>query len=218
MRSKFKNERLEDYQSESARKKYLVSFGAEKEIFIGGKKIPPKAFGKFVMDAYGNIYMDIESPKNEFSLLKHSSFLAGGHVAAAGEWSSAGNYALDWINFSSGHYLPQDDHAKNFIEELKSRGLEKIRIKENHSDHATRAAAKLKLAGLDLWMPTFRKDVIIIERDKYLEKRSAAEKVLVREDGFNKIWGTFDGRVWLKFKSTKTVYTDFDLNKICVSN
>lgn len=73
----------------------------------------------FVMDRRGRIYAS-----NEHGVtLKHSSFLAGDPVAAAGELSvSDGRITL--ISDNSGHYRPSRKYTFQLIDRLKSQGIQ----------------------------------------------------------------------------------------------
>lgn len=73
----------------------------------------------FAMDHDGNIYASKRHAKGEFH---HSSFLAGGNVAAAGELKVT-NGELRLISDKSGHYEPSLDMTRQVVNELGSRGV-----------------------------------------------------------------------------------------------
>ena len=53
----------------------------------------------------------------------HSSFLAGGKVAAAGEMDVASGMLLMHDN-NTGHYKPTNEHNDQFAQELSERGID----------------------------------------------------------------------------------------------
>jgi hypothetical protein len=71
----------------------------------------------FVMDKKGNMYM----AKNHNVQFKHSSFLAGGPVAFAGEMQiEQGQVKV--VSNRSGHYLPNENHLSRVAQELANKG------------------------------------------------------------------------------------------------
>ncbi len=72
----------------------------------------------FVMDGDGAIYSASKAVVHH-----HSSFLAGGPVAAAGHWKVEYGKPT-WISNSSGHYAPPYDYAQQILDELKKRGVD----------------------------------------------------------------------------------------------
>jgi len=82
----------------------------------------------FVMDKSGNIYASKTQTVGKFH---HSSFLSGDAVATAGEISvKDGN--ITQITRRSGHYQPEEEHMGQFVDKLKSSGIDvsKIDIKQ----------------------------------------------------------------------------------------
>lgn len=77
----------------------------------------PSGRGIYVMDESGNIYVNTEPGYN----FKHSSFLSGGQVAAAGEITIKDG-KLIYIDPNSGHYLPKNpawlDQVLNRLDEM----------------------------------------------------------------------------------------------------
>jgi hypothetical protein len=67
----------------------------------------------YVMDNTGSIF----AGSQKVGRFHHSSFMAGGPVAAAGEMS-LNNGTLKYINTFSGHYLPTPDHLTQVLQEL----------------------------------------------------------------------------------------------------
>ncbi|MFC9661310.1 hypothetical protein ACFVJ5_13835 [Nocardia sp. NPDC127606] len=73
----------------------------------------------FVMDEHGNLYA---SNYHEPGLFHHSSFLAGGNVAAAGELAAIGG-ELQMLTDRSGHYRPSRGHTMQAINLLRNMGI-----------------------------------------------------------------------------------------------
>ncbi|HEY7030612.1 MAG TPA: hypothetical protein VH482_04750 [Thermomicrobiales bacterium] len=72
----------------------------------------------YVMDNTGSIFAGSQN----VGRFHHSSFMAGGPVAAAGEMSlNAGT--LKYINNFSGHYLPTPDHLTQVLQELRDNAV-----------------------------------------------------------------------------------------------
>ena len=70
------------------------------------------------MDADGRIYLGTHN----LGLFHHSSFLAGGAAAAAGDMKVA-NGVPTFISNHSGHYKPSTQHVINVVNELLDRGV-----------------------------------------------------------------------------------------------
>jgi hypothetical protein len=110
------------YLLANQRAPYLVTVSPHKRMIQEGFLMnTSRGFhGKFifVMDGEGNIYSACKT------LVKHhSSFLAGGPVAAAGWWEIEYG-AIKSITNDSGHYQPPLDYTKQVLKELKSRGVD----------------------------------------------------------------------------------------------
>lgn len=73
----------------------------------------------FVMDSHGNIYASTEHTRGIFH---HSSFLAGGDVAGAGELKVSNGH-LQLISDQSGHYRPSWPMTQQVMNELRSQGV-----------------------------------------------------------------------------------------------
>ncbi|MEU4838809.1 hypothetical protein [Nocardia testacea] len=69
----------------------------------------------FVMDEHGNIYASLFAKRKEF---QHSSFLAGGPVAGAGE-IVVENGVIKLITDQSGHYLPTQHLMRQVLTRLE---------------------------------------------------------------------------------------------------
>lgn len=70
------------------------------------------------MDSEGNIYASTEASRGEFH---HSSLLAGGDAAAAGEMQVVDGHVTH-IDGESGHYTPGDEHTDQAVQELRGQG------------------------------------------------------------------------------------------------
>lgn len=79
-------------------------------------------YAKYVMDEYGNIFIN-----NETHQIKHSYFLSGKAVADAG-WIRIENGKLKLIVHDSGHYRPMIFQNLQFIIEMMSRGVKRLNI------------------------------------------------------------------------------------------
>ena len=107
------------------RKPYLVTVNAQKRLvqgdpttFLINTKDGSGGQYIFVMDGDGNIYSASKKVVHH-----HSSFLAGGPVAAAGHWTIEYG-ALKAICNDSGHYQPPFDYTQQVLAELKKRGVD----------------------------------------------------------------------------------------------
>jgi hypothetical protein len=74
----------------------------------------------FVLDAGGNLYAEKDHVMGQFH---HSSFLAGGPVAAAGELEVR-NGTLTLLSDKSGHYRPQRSYTDQAIDRLAQNGVD----------------------------------------------------------------------------------------------
>lgn len=72
------------------------------------------------MDEHGNLYA---SNKHEVGFFHHSSFLAGGPVAGAGELRVVNGH-LHFMSDQSGHYRPTPEHLEQVVERLRAAGVE----------------------------------------------------------------------------------------------
>ncbi len=80
----------------------------------------------FVMDGQGNLYA---SARHEPGAFHHSSFLAGGPVAGAGE-IVVENGKLILITDRSGHYQPPPQYLQQVLDQLKSQGVDVSSIQQ----------------------------------------------------------------------------------------
>lgn len=78
----------------------------------------------FVMDEHGNLYA---SNGREVGKFHHSSFLAGGPVAGAGELRVIDG-GLVFISGLSGHYRPTPGYLRRVVERLRAAGVEFDRV------------------------------------------------------------------------------------------
>jgi len=74
----------------------------------------------FVMDENGNFYA---STFQRFQHFHHSSLLAGGEVAGAGELVVR-NGRIELLTDQSGHYMPGRSRTQQILEQLASQGIE----------------------------------------------------------------------------------------------
>jgi len=84
-------------------------------------------FGIFVMGSNGKIY----AGDHRIGLFHHSSLLAGGAVAGAGELKVIGG-ALKWITNKSGHYTPTAAQTIQVLAELQRRGVDLAAVDYTH--------------------------------------------------------------------------------------
>ncbi|WP_417799886.1 hypothetical protein, partial [Tenacibaculum sp.] len=73
----------------------------------------------FVMDEHGKIYASTDYWVGEFH---HSSFLGGEPVAMAGELNVISGFLVGFSN-STGHYQAKQRHINQFLEYLKTKGV-----------------------------------------------------------------------------------------------
>ncbi|WP_280236475.1 hypothetical protein [Nocardia cyriacigeorgica] len=73
----------------------------------------------FVMDSQGNLYASLEHAPGHFH---HSSFLAGGPVAGAGELVVIDG-VVQLVTDASGHYRPPQRYTHQVVMNLRSRGI-----------------------------------------------------------------------------------------------
>jgi hypothetical protein len=81
----------------------------------------------YVMSPDGKFYAEGHKP----GLFHHSSFLAGGDVAGAGEMKVE-NGSLKVITNKSGHYQPRTEEMLQVFAELESRGIDLSAVEYNH--------------------------------------------------------------------------------------
>lgn len=112
-------------QTDEARKEFELEIGGS--LKQGGEaydtskmysKFMGDGFGIFVMSADGRFY----STSHKIGLFHHSSFLAGGAVAGAGEMQVEGG-TLKYITNKSGHYWPGDRELLQTLTALKRAGV-----------------------------------------------------------------------------------------------
>lgn len=77
----------------------------------------------FVMDSAGNLY----AGAHKVGLFHHSSLLAGGDVAGAGE-INVQDGQVKQVSNKSGHYKPLHDHAFQVLDELASRSVDLTQV------------------------------------------------------------------------------------------
>jgi hypothetical protein len=89
-----------------------------------------EGFYNFVMNQDGEVFvMKIDDAIREGA--RHSSFLAGGPVAASGELHFVGGMIKEASAFS-GHYEPERDVNAQFFEMLRRRGIDISKIRNTH--------------------------------------------------------------------------------------
>ena len=112
---------------EQERAKYALKLGSTlkrgpKEEILDTKDMASNfsgnGFGIFVMGQDGQVYVG----SHKVGVFHHSSFLAGGNVAGAGEMAVSGGKLVELTN-KSGHYQPDDAHNVQVISELKDAGI-----------------------------------------------------------------------------------------------
>lgn len=115
------------YLDAEARAAYRVFVREGRLVDAGGRPLnagaPPAAEGGvaiYVMDEAGNLYASFEQEKGIFH---HSTFLAGGPVAAAGELQVFDGRPV-WISNTSGHYRPPPFTLDAVFERLAEMGLD----------------------------------------------------------------------------------------------
>jgi len=118
------------YFDETQRQRYEIFVKSGKLVDRNGKPVTTKGtitaagagadadFATYAMDENGRLYFTRYPVVTQFH---HSSFLAGGPVAAAGEIKII-NGKLMRINNSSGHYKPSKAQVEQVLTELKARG------------------------------------------------------------------------------------------------
>jgi hypothetical protein len=77
-----------------------------------------QGFAVYVMDPSGKMYAN----QHKVGLFHHSSFLAGGDVAGAGE-IKVENGAVKWVTNKTGHYRAGEPELWQVLDELKGRGV-----------------------------------------------------------------------------------------------
>jgi hypothetical protein len=82
-------------------------------------KFKGKGWAIYVMDAQGRLF----AAQHKVGLFHHSSFLAGGVVAGAGEIKVAGG-KVEGITNKSGHYTPTTAEMLQVFAELSNRGVD----------------------------------------------------------------------------------------------
>jgi len=88
-------------------------------------------YGIYVMSAEGNIHLNSHS----VGKFHHSSLLAGGDVAGAGEMQIAHDGTLLWISNKSGHYRPSTQNLGQVIHRLTKMGIPRTyQVHEMKSD------------------------------------------------------------------------------------
>ncbi|MGH9077164.1 MAG: hypothetical protein ACRDY0_06895, partial [Acidimicrobiales bacterium] len=86
----------------------------------------------FAMDAAGRIY----AAGHRVSRMHHSSPLAGGDVAAAGE-IAVNNGTVVGVTNKSGHYTPDERHTVQMLNQLTAMGVNLAAVKLRYHDAAT---------------------------------------------------------------------------------
>jgi hypothetical protein len=127
-----------EYLDEAGRQKYLLHeeggrlYGSDGNPFdTSGAQSLHTGSGNaiFVMDDQGNIYA---STRQELHRFHHSSFLAGGDVAGAGELVVQDGTPV-MITPRSGHYWPTPEMNQQVIEQLKRMGVDTSKLRIENS-------------------------------------------------------------------------------------
>src|SRR5579875_3829954 len=96
--------------------------GSQRRVFTTDgmfSKFSGEGYGIYVMDQQGHLYAD----RHRVGLFHHSSFLAGGDVAAAGELKVSSSGELQHLTSKSGHYRPSPAELWQVVEEMRRRGV-----------------------------------------------------------------------------------------------
>lgn len=133
-----------EYLLANQRGQYLVTVSPAKRLAQGGFLLNTAGGTNgtfiFVMDGEGAIYS-----ANKAEVNHHSSFLAGGPVAAAGHWEVEYG-ALKWIGNESGHYQPPFDYTQQILTELNRLGVDTSGVEQDWTGLAAKAKAKVTIA------------------------------------------------------------------------
>ena len=119
------------YLDETARERYLLVVRDGLLYDVQGRKLDAKlgtkgnGFAIYVMDECGTIYVSFE---HEAGAFHHSTLVAGGPVAAAGDLSILEGELLE-ISNSSGHYRPPPPYLEQAISRLKALGVDFTKVK-----------------------------------------------------------------------------------------
>jgi hypothetical protein len=90
-------------------------------------KFMKQGWAIFVMDSSGRFF----AAQHKVGLFHHSSFLAGGNVAGAGEIKIEGG-RIKGITNKSGHYLPTAEEMTQVFAELESNGVDLATVDYYH--------------------------------------------------------------------------------------
>jgi len=130
-----KKDRMVQYLSVEERKQFRLEF-ADGKLMQGGRLLPHIGPGEdpnteieylYSMDQEGNIYVKQASPMLTCKF-HHSSFVAGGPIAGAGQIKIRQGKAT-FIDNCSGHYLPTDDLMDQVLSVLKQQNVEVERVR-----------------------------------------------------------------------------------------
>lgn len=130
-----KKDRMVQYLSVEERKQYVLEFN-DGTLMQGGKTLPHLEPGAdpnteveylYSMDLEGTIYVAPASPMLTCKF-HHSSFVAGGPVAGAGQIKIRRGKAT-FIDNCSGHYHPSDDVMDQVLSVLKQHNVEVEQIR-----------------------------------------------------------------------------------------
>ncbi|MEV5748229.1 hypothetical protein AB0L00_10460 [Actinoallomurus sp. NPDC052308] len=118
------------YLDDAARQRYRLTVGSDGRLYDSSGRLfdtrrgtsawtPDRGRAIYVMDEHGNLYASNTQVVGQFH---HSSFLAGGPVAGAGELEVV-NGNLMAISRQSGHYKPTPQHLQQVTDHLRGQGL-----------------------------------------------------------------------------------------------
>ncbi|MCP3880489.1 MAG: hypothetical protein GY701_19180 [Sulfitobacter sp.] len=130
------------YRTAKERDQFLVEVRDDGLLYQNGQPMNGDGY-LFVMDGQGKIYS-----ANKAKVVHHSSLLAGNPAAAAG-MMTVKNGQLTYIRNYSGHYTPTREYTKQFVKELKSRGVDFKPIKGELGLYAKEKREQLRKTGTD---------------------------------------------------------------------
>jgi hypothetical protein len=134
-------------------------------------------FGIFVMSPSGQFYAD----SHKIGRFHHTSFLAGGSVAGAGELK-VDRGDLKYLTAKSGHYKPTPDHMAQVVAELAERGVSLRGVQIDLL--ASRAEDKYN-GDADKFLRDYRQRKLQqqMSGSEVLARASARDRELTRRDG-----------------------------------
>jgi hypothetical protein len=138
--------RVAELKTDAERGDYELKFeggvkqGASIEAYDTGalfSKFMGAGWAIYVMDSSGRFF----AAQHKVGLFHHSSFLAGGNVAGAGEIKIVGG-VVRAISNKSGHYQPSADEMVQVFAELGRRGVDLSQVEYHHVGPSSNLFAK----------------------------------------------------------------------------